>query len=77
MKSSKKVSTFLFWGSIGLVLVLWVALVVREASGVGVYIFLDYAQLLSFLPLLCSRYLPPVYESFKCFLWANLIFDRG
>jgi hypothetical protein len=43
MITSKRATTVLFWASIGLVLILLVGLIVREASGVAVYIFLDYA----------------------------------
>lgn len=40
------------------------------------YIFIDYAQLVSFMPLLCARYNPQLYEVFKSFLWANLCLER-
>lgn len=40
------------------VLALFLALVMRDVSGVGIYVYIDYAQLVSFLPLLCARYNP-------------------
>jgi hypothetical protein len=48
----------------------------RGVSGIGFFSFLEYAQLISFTPLLTARYNPELYEIFKTFLWSNLIFNR-
>lgn len=77
MQQLKNASTIGCWVSIAAVLLLWLVLVLRDVSGVGMSIFVDYAQLVSFMPLLCARYSPQLYEIFKAFLWSNLVLNRS
>lgn len=76
MKNSKKISIVLFWLLIGIIIIQWLVLTIRNVSGVGFFAFFEYAQLVSYMPLLSARYSPHLYEYFKTFLWSNLVLDR-
>ena len=74
--NAKKASIVAFWVLMVIVAIQWIILTFRGVSGIGFFSFLEYAQLISFTPLLTARYNPELYEIFKTFLWSNLIFNR-
>lgn len=39
--------------------------------------FIEYSQLVAYLPLLSARYVPYLYDSFKTFLMTHCLFSRG
>jgi len=71
MRSFSKYLKYFLWV---IVVVQFIALIYKEASVLTFWIFIEYAQLISYLPLMKSRYVPWLYEVYQPFLGSHLIF---
>ena len=67
---------FLRWLLVILIVCQFLLLLYKDMSLLTLWAFIEYCQLVSFLPLMRSRYVPWLYEAYRPFLFSHLIFDN-
>lgn len=76
MKNMTVASWYTFYGVLALMVGQVILLALRNVSLFSFWKFIDYAQLVAYLPLFSSRYIPYIYESYKTFMMTHLVFTR-
>ena len=77
MKFMTVLAEITYWLLLLFLVCQFVLLICKKSGLFTFWTFIEYAQLVSYMPLLSARYLPYLYESFKTFLVSHLIFARG
>lgn len=73
-----KTASVALWFIVAVFLIGELIAALSTATGlIGFWIFVEYAQLIAYLPLLSVRMVPMLYEGFKPFLTTHLIWPRG
>ena len=75
MQFSRAFSAILRWFLIALIVFQFLVLLYKDISMLTLWAFIEYCQLISFLPLMRSRYVPWLYEMYRPFLFSHLIFS--
>ena len=58
---------------IGIIIIQFIALFIRNVGFLPLYILLEYMQLIAFMPLYNFKLIPYLYDCFKPFLISHLI----
>jgi len=73
MKTFRDTAKNMYWVIIVIILVQFVALTVRGVGLLPVWIFIEYLQLVAFMPIYNFRLIPYLYDAFKPSLVAHMI----
>ena len=76
MQFARAFSGILRWFLLALIIVQFFVLLYKDISMLTLWAFIEYCQLISFLPLMRSRYVPWLYEIYRPFLFSHLIFSN-
>ena len=76
MATMRNVSKNMYWVIIALIVVQFIALSARGVGLLPVWVFIEYLQLVGFMPIYNFRLIPYLYDAFKPSLVAHcIIFD--
>lgn len=76
MKAFRDTAKNMYWVIIGLIIIQFIALSLRGVGLLPVWVFIEYLQLVAFMPIYNFRLIPYLYDAFKPSLVAHcIIFD--
>jgi len=77
MATLRSIAKNMYWGLIGLIGCQFIMLLARRTGLFPVWIFIEYLQLVAFMPIYNFRLIPYLYDAFKPALVSHLIlFER-
>ena len=77
MSNIRIFSGFLRWFLVALIIAQFIILLYKDLSLLTLWAFIEYCQLISFLPLMRSLYVPWLYEVYRPFLFSHMIFNNN
>ena len=69
----RQTAIYLYYVMIGIIIIQFIALFIRNVGFLPLYILLEYMQLIAFMPLYNFKLIPYLYDCFKPFLISHLI----
>ena len=76
MASFRAIAKNMYWVLIGLIVVQFILLSIRKVGLLPVWVFIEYLQLVGFMPIYNFKLIPYLYDAFKPSLVAHaIIFD--
>lgn len=73
MSTMRNISETMYWVLIGIIVVQFFALLGRGVGLLPMWVFIEYLQLVGFMPIYNFRLIPYLYDAFKPSLVAHMI----